>query len=144
MGNTNEFIWDDKTKIEFFEFAFKAYDSRTLEKTFEQFKLSKQRKPIFITNGDNEEVFEGDIFYTFKLGGHNELIEIKCQKFNRRNDDFIDFKSKPKAEQYKLHNAKVLSYNDVVKLAGECVNDFFYIHDIDDLIALENLVKSKL
>ncbi len=73
---------------------------------------------LFTTNGDNQRVYEGEKVYHVYQEGDRLLSNLDGVTWNKNNiqhimKDAVFFKSKEKAEQYQLENAKVLCIKDL-------------------------------
>jgi len=115
---------------------------RTLEADFDSFASQFERKPRFVTNGDGEQIFDGE---EYRFIWSNELL-TRVADFgidgarNEGNEPHITyFKSKEKAEAYITLNAPRLSVNDVMEVVGQYVFAPSFYKD-----KLVELVKSKL
>jgi len=106
---SKEFEWSDELRLEFFYFAYTRSYSETKGSIFEQFKASKERKPLFVTQ-DGKEVFEGDFFWTVKF---NLKEPFRCYASHGKEDGWIDFSTREAAETYISENAKLYSIKDV-------------------------------
>jgi hypothetical protein len=74
----------------------------------------KIKKPLFTTE-DGVDIFEGDYSY----GVHNSKFDIVAIKHINTvyvTDNFIEFSTKEKAEEYIIDNKPCLSVNDVAKI----------------------------
>ncbi|CAB4172947.1 hypothetical protein UFOVP941_37 [uncultured Caudovirales phage] len=92
-----------------------------------------ERKPRFVTNGDGEEIFDGDRCYTVQVNTLS-FSTWTCTDTTEVLSFLTYFKSKEKAEEYITLNAPRLSVNDVLNIVVD--KDFYR----DKLISL---VKSK-
>lgn len=99
-----------------------------------------ERKVRFVTNGDGEEIFEGDKYHyiwtdKFPMKIMNRLADGNKYEGNESHTTY--FKSKEKATEYVLLNSPKLSVAEVQKVCIKLgVRDYFF----DKLI---ELVKSK-
>ena len=101
-----------------------------------------ERKPRFVTDGDGEEIFDGDKYHyiwtdNIPLKINTRICDGALYEGNQEYTTY--FKSKEKAEKYILLNAPRLSVNDVMKVVGQYVFDPSFYKD-----KLVELVKSKL
>ena len=96
-----------------------------------------ERKPRFVTNGDGEEIFDGDRCYTVQVNTLS-FSTWTCTDTTEVLSFLTYFKSKEKAEEYMTLNAPRLSVNDVMGVVGQYV---FYSSFYKD--KLVELVKSK-
>lgn len=105
--------------------------------------LKKAKQPLFTTE-DGVDIFDGDYSY----GVHNSKFDIVAIKHINTvyvTDNFIEFSTKEKAEEYILMNKPCLSINDIInntlnipaprisKMAKEAITE-----------SLKQLVKEKL
>lgn len=105
----------------------------TDEEDFDSFASQFERKVRFVTNGDGEEIFDGDLCTVIE-DRYFIISSFRCGARDFPLDGFTYFKSKEKAESYITLNAKRLSVNDVLNIVVD--KDFYR----DKLISL---VKSK-
>ena len=70
---------------------------------------------IFVTNGDNEPIFEGNKVY-FNLKGEAFIRDMDCDGLTRQYDGTTYFKSREKALQWLRENAQVLSLKEYTTL----------------------------
>jgi len=105
--------------------------------------IKKSKQPLFTTE-DGVDIFDGDYSY----GVHNSKFDIVAIKHINTvyvTDNFIEFSTKEKAEEYILMNKPCLSINDIInntlnipaprisKMAKEAITE-----------SLKQLVKEKL
>lgn len=76
-----------------------------------------ERKPRFVTNGDGEEIFDGDRCYTVQVNTLS-FSTWTCTDTTEVLSFLTYFKSKEKAEEYITLNAPRLSVNDVMEIWG--------------------------
>ena len=98
-------------------------------------------KPLFTTE-DGVDIFEGDYSY----GVHNskfDIVKIKHINTVYVGDNFIEFSTKEKAEEYILMNKPVLSLNDVASIYPG-INISLPDLPLSLSERLKNLVKSKI
>ena len=112
---------------------------RTLEADFDSFASQFERKVRFVTNGDGEEIFDGDLFYWIESIDWSIQSAICTDDMQGKQIERTYFKSKEKAEAYITLNAPRLSVNDVMEVVGQYVFAPSFYKD-----KLVELVKSKL
>lgn len=110
----------------------------TDEEDFDSFASQFERKPRFVTNGDGEEIFDGDYFYWVESIDWSIQSAICTDDMQGKQIERTYFKSKEKAEKYITLNAPRLSVNDVMEVVGSYVFDSSFYKD-----KLVELVKSK-
>ena len=94
----------------------------------------KSKQPLFTTE-DGVDIFEGDYSY----GVHNskfDIVKIKHINTVYVGDNFIEFSTKEKAEEYILLNKPCLSYNEILNATK--------IRNKNTFETLKDLVKSKI
>lgn len=77
-----------------------------------------ERKVRFVTNGDREEVFDGELFYWVESIDWSIQSAICTDDMQGKQLERTYFKSKEKAEEYITLNAPRLSVNDVMEIWG--------------------------
>ena len=110
----------------------------TDEEDFDSFASQFERKPRFVTNGDGEEIFDGDYFYWVESIDWSIQSAICTDDMQGKQIERTYFKSKEKAEKYITLNAPRLSVNDVMEVVGQYVFAPSFYKD-----KLVELVKSK-
>ena len=106
---------------------------------FDSFASQFERKPRFVTDGDGEEIFDGEYFYWVESIDWSIQSAICTDDMQGKQIERTYFKSKEKAEKYITLNAPRLSVNDVMEVVGQYVFDSSFYKD-----KLISLVKSKL
>ena len=140
----NEFeIIDNKLKVWFIHPSYscpsKPKNNRSItgcgNMNFNWLKnIVKIKQPLFTTE-DGVDIYEGDYSY----GVHNskfDIVKIKHISTVYVGDNFIEFSTKEKAEEYILLNKPCLSYNEVLKAVS--------IKNKNTFETLKILVKSKI
>lgn len=109
--------------------------------SFEQYKQSLQRKPLFKDELGNDVFEYEDCFY---IKEDNSIDFNKAENFISNTGILFPykkyFKHKSDAEDYVLHNAPMLSYNDLV--GASCLSDPNAAFIKTDFLL--ELIKSKL
>ncbi len=99
-------------------------------------------EPLFITNGDNEKIYERDKFYLV----NKDSFILDTTTTDQSNYDsinsgwnFIVFKSKEKAEEWILYNKPSLSLGKILSIIqSNCVSGS---NPLDVYNAIEKAVK---
>jgi hypothetical protein len=99
-----------------------------------------ERKPRFVTNGDAENVFDGDVFYWVESIDWSIQSAICTDNMQGKQIERTYFKSKEKATEFVLLNSTKLSVNEVMEELAELF-EFGYFPKAKDLLI--NLIKSK-
>ena len=139
-----ELLLSNKEDLKVIVIAFWNHQPLTPETSFaddfDSFASQFERKPRFVTNGDGEEIFDGEEYHFVSTVIPYKIFTENCS-LNSGKDmgNKSYFKSKEKAEKYITLNAPRLSVNDVMKVVGQYVFDPSFYKD-----KLISLVKSKL
>lgn len=141
MDSNKEFVWTDELVMDFLNFTFmKAPLFQGGRADMEQFKASKQSKPI-LTTEDGVDKYEGGAMYwvgrkTLNMGHVGYIFNDSIKKSHLYN--YVYFSSEEAAKDFILMNKPCLSVNDVLS----CTKDYYtspqYIND------LKQIAKSKI
>ena len=77
--------------------------------------VEKVKQPL-LTTEDGVDIYEGDVFYSTRKNGLGSILKYTghpLENASKKNEDFVDFSTKEKAEEYILMNKPVLSLSDV-------------------------------
>ena len=124
FGLISKIVINNNSLLFYFEQKSCGYNLQTLIKW----------KPLFTTE-DGIDIYEGDYSY----GIHNskfDIVKIKHISTVYVGDNFIEFSTKEKAEEYFLYNKPCLSYNEVLNAVN--------IKNKNTFETLKDLVKSKI
>lgn len=101
-----------------------------------ELSLCKKAKQSLFKSFDGQDIFEGDNFYKVDINAKTITIMICISTYKELNSDFKYFKSKEKAEEYLINNAKVLSIADCSNIIDYKIKETF--------VNIEKLIKQRL
>lgn len=105
-----EFVWTDELALEFSVSPYATISP--LRDGLEQFKASKQRKPLFVTE-DGKQIFDGDEYWYVWVESDYEIIKHKAKSCTIKEDGIKDFSTEAAAKQYVRQNKPMYSLNDI-------------------------------
>ncbi len=115
--DTPEFVWTDELVVEFTSWSLK--DAHTMQGRYadiEQFKASKQRKPVFVTD-NGVGIFNNDEY--FFVDERYNVLSGYCSRFSGGRKDYKYFSTRELAEAYVSEHKPRFSLYDIKKAYPE-------------------------
>lgn len=134
----DEFVWTDELVAEFTSWSLTK--SPTMQGRYadiEQFKASKQRKPLFTTE-DGKQIFKGDVYWFVVINNNFDITSTIACGSERQIDQCKDFSTEAAAREYVRLNKPMYSLNDVKKTWVEITGVFnleVFIKELEKLKA---------